>query len=190
MRINPFASENRSVRALYKYVAGISAIVVLTTTAYGLAEATRQYLTGGLITVGEALVTVEFPFPFFAKPITYLSVGSVVLWYALIQLNQERIQQMAHSRRSFLSLLAVVFAFASFYEMVYNFVIWNALITADAISGQIRIDLLNIKYPIPSIPWNLVFATKMFSALFAISLYSLIFLHGIDQKQQVERGSQ
>ena len=48
------------------------------------------------------------------------------------------------------------------------------LITADAISGQIRIDLLNINYPIPSIPWNLVFAT-IFYGLGPESLQGLEF---------------
>nr|AIF16459.1 hypothetical protein [uncultured marine thaumarchaeote KM3_74_C10] len=184
MPIDKSISENRSTRILYKYVAVISAVVILTTTAYGLIEATRQYLAGDLITIGETLVTVGFPFPFFAKPVTYLSISSVVGWFALIQLNQKRIHQMAKLRRSVLSILAAALVFASFYEMAYNFIVWNALITADAISGQIRIDLLNINYPIPSIPWNLVFATKMFAALFAISLYSFIVLQSVDWRQQ------
>ncbi len=184
MPIDQSTSENRSIRMFYKYVAGISAVVIFATIAYGLIEAAQQYLAGDLIIVGETLVTVGFPFPFFAKPVTYLSICSVVGWYALIQLNQKRIHQMSKLQRSLLSTFAAAIVFASFYEMIYNFMVWNALITADVINGQIKIDLLNINYPVPSIPWSLVFATKMFTALFVISSYSFIVLHSIDFKQQ------
>ena len=47
------------------------------------------------------------------------------------------------------------------YEFVYNFIVWNSLITADVIRGVMRFDDLSVEYPDPEAPWNLVFATKM-----------------------------
>ena len=62
------------------------------------------------------------------------------------------------------------------YEVLYNFTVWGALMSAEAISGYINPDFLNIAYPNPNTPWNLVFATKIFLAIFTSSLYSFYFL--------------
>jgi hypothetical protein len=59
----------------------------------------------------------------------------------------------------------------SLYEFAYNFIVWNSLITADAIKGILDFDGLNVQYPDPKTPWNLVFATKMSLAAFLISAH-------------------
>jgi hypothetical protein len=44
------------------------------------------------------------------------------------------------------------------------------------------IDVLNIPYPNPDTPWNLVFATKMFLAAFVISAHAFYVLSRPDNK--------
>ena len=59
------------------------------------------------------------------------------------------------------------------YEVLYNFVVLNAQITAGIVDGKVPdIDSLTIAYPDPNRPWNLVFATKMFLAAFIISSHA------------------
>jgi hypothetical protein len=59
--------------------------------------------------------------------------------------------------------------------------------TADAISGIIRIDVLNIPYPNPTTPWSLVFATKMFLSAFVISSHAFYILSRPDSKLPPEQ---
>ncbi|HEX2557923.1 MAG TPA: hypothetical protein VHK86_06340, partial [Nitrososphaera sp.] len=66
---------------------------------------------------------------------------------------------------------------------VYNFIIWNSLITADAINGVINFDDKNVPYPNPKTPWNLVFATKMSLAAFLISAHGFYTMSKPEKKQ-------
>jgi hypothetical protein len=58
------------------------------------------------------------------------------------------------------------------YEFIYNFIIWNSFIAADAIRGFLDLDNINLAYPNYKTPWNLVFATKMTLAAFLISAHA------------------
>jgi len=65
------------------------------------------------------------------------------------------------------------FAIISLYEVMYNFTVLNAKITAGVIEGQIPdIDMLFVAYPDPDRPWNLIFATKIFLSAFIISAHA------------------
>ena len=168
--------EERRANGFYKMIATVSGVIILLTLAASFVEAVRQYATAGVVTIGEWLVSFDFPVPYFAKPMSYLSIAIVVFWFSLTTMHRERIARISKFWRSILTVFALAVAFGSFYEVMYNFTVWGALITADAMRGLLRIDLLNIAYPNPKIPWNLVFATKLFSSLSAISLYSFYVL--------------
>ena len=59
------------------------------------------------------------------------------------------------------------------YEVLYNFTVLNAKITAGIIEGIVPdIDRLSVAYPDPDRPWNLVFATKIFLCAFIISAHA------------------
>jgi hypothetical protein len=65
------------------------------------------------------------------------------------------------------------FTIISLYEVLYNFTVLNAIMTAGIIDGQVPdIDKLSVAYPDPDRPWNLVFATKVFLAAFIISAHA------------------
>jgi hypothetical protein len=62
------------------------------------------------------------------------------------------------------------FSIICLYEVLYNFTVLNAQITAGVINGIVPdIDKLSVAYPDPERPWNLVFATKVFLAAFIIT---------------------
>jgi len=73
-------------------------------------------------------------------------------------------------------------AIVALYEFVYNFIIWNSLITADAIKGVMNFDDKNVPYPNPKTPWNLVFATKMSLAAFLISAHGFYTMSKPEKK--------
>lgn len=170
--------EQHSVR-IYKIIFYICAAVMILITAYALAESTREYLATGKVVIGEVLVNTEFPMKGLAKLVTYLMIVSVVGWFCVMKLGKTKTENTSKTTRSILRLLALAIAVVTFYEVMYNFVVWNALMTADAMRD---IDVLNIPYPNPNTPWNLVFATKMFLSAFVISAHAFYVLSRPDSK--------
>jgi hypothetical protein len=81
-------------------------------------------------------------------------------------------------------LIILAIAVASLYEFVYNFIVWNSLITSDAIRGVMRFDDLSVEYPNPETPWNLVFATKMSLAAFLISAHGFYTMSKPEKKSE------
>lgn len=74
---------------------------------------------------------------------------------------------------SLLQLMLLGFAIISLYEVLYNFTVLNALISAGTANGQVPdIDRLTIAYPDVERPWNLIFATKIFLVAFLISAHA------------------
>ena len=86
--------------------------------------------------------------------------------------------------KSILQLIVLTIAVIALYEFIYNSIIWNSLITADAMKGIMRLDNINIPYPNPHTPWNLVFATKMTFAAFLISAHAFYILSKSNAKDR------
>lgn len=174
-------AEERT-RLMYEIVAWGSAITMVAVLIYGAVTA----LLSGLDVVGGSLVNVEFPFSFMAKPVTYLMIASVTFVYSSIQLYQNRIARWSMFRLSLLQLIAIVVAVSSAYEVLYNFMLWGAFLSNQLLTSSLTTaNLVNdVTSPGP-VPWNLVFATKIFLALFAISGYVTYFLRRIHRPNMV-----
>ena len=142
-------------------------------TFYALYVSIGEYLTTGKVVIGEVLVNTDFPVHGLAKLVSYLMIVSVVGWYCVTKLGGEKVKDIPKSVKSILQLIVLTIAVIALYEFIYNSIIWNSLITADAMKGIMRLDDVNIPYPNPHTPWNLVFATKMSLAAFLISAHGL-----------------
>lgn|SRR5574341_122797 len=174
--------ERHSMRA-YKIIFYICAGIMILITAYALAESTREYLATGKVVIGEVLVNTEFPMKGSIKLVSYLMIVSVVGWFCIMKLGSKKTENTSQTVRSILRLVVLGIAVITFYEFIYNFVVWNALMTTDMlINNMIRIDMLKIEYPSTTTPWNLVFATKMFLAAFVISAHAFYVLSRPDIK--------
>lgn len=140
-------------------------------TFYSLYVSIDEYLKTGKVVIGEVLVYTEFPVPGLAKLITYLMIVTVVGWYCVTKLGQDKVKNIPESVKAVLQLVVLAILVISIYEFIYNFIIWNSFITVDAINGIIRLDDLSVPYPNPNTPWNLVFATKMSLSALLISAH-------------------
>src|SRR2546428_7426038 len=167
-------------RRMYRLIAWLSGIAALAVVVYGIVSAVVT--TGSLGPFGSNLVNVEFPFPEFAKPISYFSVASVAFFYCELKLWEDTIARWPARVRSFLRLFGFIVAFASAYEVLYNFMLWGAFFTVQVLQGNVNVNYASC---CPPVPWNLVFATKAFSALFVISGYSVYFLRSLDADRTI-----
>lgn len=159
-------------RRMFRAAAWVSIIIILAVMIYGVVESLLTTGTG--YAIGIVLVNVEWPLPWFAEPVSYFSIACVALFYSGLRLWEERISKWPQGVLNFLQLLGFVVAFASAYEVMYNFMIWGAFYSVDILRGAVN-DVRFISTGVP-IPWNLNFATKAFSALFVISGYSVYFI--------------
>ncbi|HZW84954.1 MAG TPA: hypothetical protein VFE91_03500 [Nitrososphaerales archaeon] len=166
---------DRRTRTMYRAVAWLSFFAIVVLVLYGLNES----INVSKQPVGQVWVDVYWPFPpYFAQPVTYFSVASVALFYSGLRLWEERVSKWPQWVLMFLQLFGFVVAFSSAYEVMYNFMLWGSsysVACADAIANlqPCNPDVINSLYPTP---WNLVFATRAFSALFVISGYSVYYL--------------
>jgi hypothetical protein len=163
-------------RRFYLVIFYLCAFFMATITFYSLFVSLDEYLSTGKVVIGEVLVNTEFPVKGLAKLVTYLMIVSVVAWYCVTKLGTDKVKNIPKSVRSILQLIVLAILIISIYEFFYNFIIWNALITADLINGELRLDDLFMPYPNPDTPWNLVFATKMSLAALIISAHGFYII--------------
>ena len=150
-----------------------SATMMLSITIFGILAMIDEWDKNGSYVMGEVLVKTEFPFQNFAKLSTWLFFSIIISWYCVSRIGWKRTTEIGSIRMPLLQLMLLGFAVICLYEVLYNFTVLNAQITAGVIEGKIPdIDSLVIAYPDPQRPWNLIFATKIFLAGFLISAHA------------------
>ncbi|MFQ5871151.1 MAG: hypothetical protein ACE5IB_03205 [Candidatus Geothermarchaeales archaeon] len=141
---------------------------------------------------GENMVLDEFPppgvlpFPLYAKPVTYFAFSLVLGWIFGLESIRMKLASWSLARLRFLAVAAGFFIFLAGYEVLFNFALWSALmagcfssVAAGAAFQPWEIcnpDTMINPYPNPDTAWNLVFATKMYTAIFFVALLTFIYL--------------
>jgi hypothetical protein len=177
--------EDVRTRKIFLVIFYCCAIIMAAITFYALYVSIGEYIKTGRVVVGEVLVNTEFPTQGLAKLVTYLMIVSVVGWYCVTRLGGEKVKDIPKSVRSIFQLIVLAIAVIALYEFIYNFIIWSSLITADAMKGIIRLDDINLPYPNPKTPWNLVFATKMSLSAFLIAAHGFYIMSKSSKKYTV-----
>ena len=163
-------------RRIFLVIFYCCAFIMAAITSYALYVSVGEYFKTGRVVIGEVLVNTEFPAKGLSKLVTYLMIVSVIGWYCVTRLGGDRVKDIPKPIKSILQLIVLAIAVIALYEFIYNFVIWSSLITADAMKGIIRLDDINLPYPNPKTPWNLVFATKMSLAAFLIAAHGFYIM--------------
>jgi hypothetical protein len=164
IRINPYQ--------IYVIIFYLSAFMMLYITSFGFYHSWLDYKKTGVISVGETIVKNDLLFKGGGKLVSYLAIFSVLSWFCVTKIGSKRVDETPIIVKSILSVIALALIVLSAYEFIYNFTIWGSLITFNVIHNTLNFDEINIKYPNPETPWNLVFATKMTLAALIISCHS------------------
>jgi hypothetical protein len=179
--------EELRTRKLLLGIFYICAVSMAAITVYALYASIVEYISSGRVVIGEVLVYTDFPVHGLAKLVTYLMVVSVVGWYCITKLGGDKVKDIPKPVKSILQLVVLAIAVVALYEFIYNSIIWNSLITADAVKGIIRLDNINLPYPNPNTPWNLVFATKMSLAAFLISAHGFYTMSKTKERNREQK---
>ena len=183
MKIINLSNEEEKIRTFFKLISLISLVVIISTSIYGILGTLIQ---GGNV-VGEVLVTLEVPpievFPlFYSKPITWLSAAILAFYFSSLELGKDMVMQWRKFHRDILKFFAFFVCAMATYEVLFNFTLWGGLIASDSILGELNVDIIKNTFPNPETPWNIVFATKLFTVLTIISAYSFYYLQRIESK--------
>ena len=183
MKIIDLSNEEEKIRTFFKLISLVSLVIIISTSIYGVLGTLIQ---GGNV-VGEVLVTLEVPpievFPlFYSKPITWLSAAILALFFASLELEKDRVMQWQKFHRDIIKFFAFFVCAMATYEVLFNFTLWGGLIASDSILGELNVDIIKNTFPNPETPWNIVFATKLFTVLTIISAYSFYYLQRIESK--------
>ena len=158
---------------IFLYIFYVCAFIMLAITTFGVYAMLQEWDENGTYVMGEVLVLTEVPFENFAKLSTWLFFSIIIGWYCVSRIGWKKTTGLISWRMSLLQLMLLGFTIICFYEVLYNFTVLNAQITAGIVDGQVPdIDSLTVAYPDPDRPWNLIFATKIFLAAFIIGAHS------------------
>ncbi len=157
--------------------------VILSISAYGVIAT----IMGHIGVVGAVLVNVDFPpanlSPINAKPISYLMGALLGLTYSGLELAKPSMLKRSDTFHSFIMLIAFVGTALAAYEVMYNFAIWTAELSTNSLLGVLNPDVIINQFPNPREPWNLVFATKLSTALLAIGLYVFYYMRQVQREK-------
>jgi len=158
---------------VFLYIFYVCAFLMLSITAYGFYAMYVEWEENGTYVLGEVLVKTEIPFENFAKLTTWLFFSTIIGWYCVSRIGWKKTTKLMTWKMALLQLMLLGFVIICLYEVLYNFTVLNAQITAGIIDGRVPdIDSLTVAYPDQNRPWNLIFATKMFLVGFIISSHA------------------
>ena len=160
---------------VYLYIFYLCGAIMVSITIFGFYHSTIEWLENGTYVMGEVIHNTTIPFDNFARLSTWLFFSSIIGWYCVSRIGWKRTVagKISGRRMALLQLMLLGFVIISLYEVLYNFTVLTAKITAGIIDGVVPdIDRLSVAYPDANAPWNLVFATKVFLAALLISAHA------------------
>lgn len=160
---------------IFLYIFYVCGFIMASSLVYGVYVTTAEWMENGTYVMGEAIHNTTIPFENFARVSTWIFFSTIIGWYCVSRIGWRRTagKKIVGTRMALLQLMLLGFAIITLYEVLYNFTVLNAQITAGIIDGHVPdIDRLSVAYPDPERPWNLVFATKVFLAAFIISAHA------------------
>lgn len=167
---------------VYIVIFYFSAFMMLYITTFGMYWSWVDYHNTNTITIGEIIVKHDLFFDGSGKLVSYLAMFSVITWFCVTKIGYKRVQNTPKIVRSVLSVIALALIVVAAYEFTYNFFVWGSLITVNTIHHSMNVDEINISYPNPDTPWNLVFATKMTLAALIIACHAFYVIQRSGKK--------
>ena len=159
---------------VYLYIFYICGFIMTSSLIFGVYVTMIEWIENGTYVMGEAIHNTTIPFENFARVTTWIFFSTIIGWYCVTRIGWRRTagDKIVGTKMALLQLMLLGFSIISLYEVLYNFTVLNAQMTAGVINGMVPdIDKLSVAYPDPDRPWNLVFATKVFLASFIITAH-------------------
>jgi hypothetical protein len=187
----PEASEQRKVprmresnahKRIFEIICLACSGVILTLTSYSVVAS----IMGHIDVVGATLVNIQIPSQTEAlsvKPVSILMAAALGLTYSGLELARPTMLKFSNTTYSYLKMFIFAGTALCAYEVLYNFAIWIAQLSAASIAGILNPDIIVNSFPNPATPWNLVFATKLTTTILAAGLYSFYYIRSLEKEK-------
>ncbi len=174
--------ESNAHKRIFEIITLLCTGVILTLTSYSIVAS----IMGHIDVVGATLVNVQIPSqtnPLSVKPVSILMAAALGMTYSGLELARPNMLKFSSSTYSYLKMFIFGGTALAAYEVMYNFAIWIAQLSAASIAGILNPDIVVNSFPNPSIPWNLVFATKLTTTILAAGLYSFYYIRSLEKEK-------
>ena len=175
MQFIPGTSDLKT-RKVFVIIFYLSATVMLSICIFGFYVSVGEYLKTGRIVIGAALANIEFPFPGHTNLVTCLMITSLLSWFCVTKLAEDKMNGIPLLVKVILQLVMLAVAVIAIYEFIYNLLLWNSFSTISLVKDSYKLDNLTVPYPDPKTPWNLVFAIQMILAGLLISAHGFYII--------------
>ena len=135
---------------VYLYIFYICGAIMASTLIFGVYATMLEWLENGTYVMGEVIHNTTIPFENFARVSTWIFFSTIIGWYCVTRIGWKRTagNKIIGARMALLQLMLLGFAIICFYEVLYNFTVLNAQITAGVVNGLVPdIDMLSVAYP-------------------------------------------
>ncbi|MGI0101656.1 MAG: hypothetical protein ACREA7_03555, partial [Nitrosotalea sp.] len=140
--------KDQSGYKVFLYIFYLCGFIMLAITFYGIYEMIGEWEKNGTYVMGEILEKTEFPTAHFSKLTSWLFFSSIIGWYCVTRIGWKRTTGVPSWQLTLVQLMLVGLAAISLYEVIYNFIVLDAKITAGIINGSVPdIDSLTVTYP-------------------------------------------
>lgn len=122
---------------------------------------------------------VELPLQF--KPITGLMIFSFLWFVAACQSLKPQFVSISSLRKEAVTMMAFLLCLVAGYELVWNFMAFGSILASMPNTTAFNRTVDSVTFEYSYYPVSAVFATKVFSALFAMAVYAVYFLRGLEK---------
>ncbi|ABX13645.1 hypothetical protein [Nitrosopumilus maritimus] len=160
---------------VFLYIFYVCGFIMGSSLIFGVYVTMIEWMENGTYVMGEAIHNTTIPFENFARVSTWIFFSTIIGWYCVSRIGWRRTagNKIVGTRMALLQLMLLGFSIITLFEVMYNFSVLTAQISAGIVDGILPdIDKLSIAYPDPDRPWNTIFAIKMFLAAFIISTHA------------------
>ncbi len=122
---------------VFLYIFYLSSAIMVSITVFGIIITLDEWEKNGTYVMGEKIHNTVIPFENFARLTTWLFFSSIISWYCVTRIGWKRTagDKIKGVRMPLLQLMLLGFTIICLYEVLYNFTILNAQITAGIIDG-------------------------------------------------------
>ena len=122
---------------VYLYIFYICGFIMVSCLVFGIYITVIEWMKNGTYVMGEAIQNTFIPFENFSRVSTWIFFSTIIGWYCVSRIGWKRTAEnkIVGWRMALLQLMLLSFSIITLYEVLYNFTVLNAKITASTTSA-------------------------------------------------------
>ena len=122
---------------IFLYIFYVCGFVMTSSLIFGVYVTMLEWMENGTYVMGEAIHNTTIPFENFARVSTWIFFSTIIGWYCVSRIGWRRTagDKIVGTRMALLQLMLLGFSIITLFEVLYNFSVLTAQISAGIING-------------------------------------------------------